>query len=241
MLKFQMINKFFLFIALSCSASAYAVGGGGGWGFGGNLGFINSSQTQMNEVIKRANVNGSTGPVSTSSLNSAYEFAPFLNYRFSGTMYALHFRPSYFYQKETGKGATGSFDMAVTGWTVFPMLRLYPLENAFMKFYMQFGLGYGRMNGEINQGTGNKVEFASGTFGTAVGLGAEFCFTANHCANLEGTYRYLSYDRSLVTSSSGSNGELSSIGKGNEIEMDGADLSVSMSGLMFMAGYTFWF
>ena len=41
------------------------------------------------------------------------------------------------YQKEDGTGSDGTYSYSVTGWTVFPMLRLYPLENEFMKFYMQ--------------------------------------------------------------------------------------------------------
>lgn len=214
-----------------------ASGGQGGWSLGMFLGLVNSSQDQMNEIIKRSNT-GVNGPVSTSQLSSAYEAAPFLQYRFSGTMFAIQFRPSYFYQKEDGSGSNGSYGMSVTGFTLFPMLRLYPLENDLMKFYMQFGLGYGRVNGEINQGSGNSVKFASGSFGTLFGMGAEFCFTPDHCLNLEGDYRYLSFERNVVTSSSGAAGELSNNTKGQEVEMDNSDLSVRMGGLMFLAGYT---
>lgn len=241
----QLCRGILLWIALGVSAPAFAIGSyssfGGGWAIGFQAGTVNSSQNQMNEIIRRANT-GTNGPVSTGQMNSAYEFAPFMTYRFDASIFAIHLRPSYFYQVEEGKGANGSYDMSVKGWTVFPMLRLYPLENEFMKFYMQFGLGYGSMTGEINEGAGNQVVFESGAFGTVLGLGAEFCFTGgNHCINFEGDYRYLSFERSLVKKSSGALPDLSSYGKGNELEMDGADLSVRMGGLMFLAGYTYWF
>ncbi len=214
-----------------------AQGGQGGWSLGAFLGLVNSSQDQMNEVIKRANT-GANGPVSTNQMNSAYELAPFLQYRYSGTMFAVQFRPSYFYQKEDGHGSNGSYGMSVTGFTLFPMLRLYPLESDIMKFYMQIGLGYGRVNGEINEGAGNSVKFASGAFGTVVGMGAEFCFNPSHCLNLEGDYRYLQFERNLVSTSTGTLPDLTNTTKGQEVEMDGSDLSVRMGGLMFMAGYT---
>jgi hypothetical protein len=214
--------------------------GGGGVAIGINMGIVNADQPAMNEIIKRANT-GSNGPVSTGQMHTAYEIAPFLTYRLSDSIVAMQLRPSYFYQNEGGSGENGSYEMSVTGWTIFPMMRLYPLENEGMKFYMQFGLGYGRMNGEINEGAGNQVRFESGAFGTIVGLGAEFCFTANHCLNFEGDYRYLSLERSRVTKSSGTMTDLTQYGKGKELEMDGADMAVRMGGLMYLAGYTYWF
>lgn len=240
MISFLVRRAILLFLFISGIQAFAAMGGQGGWSLGMYAGIVNSSQEQMNEIIKRANT-GVNGPVSTSQMNSAYEAAPFLQYRFGGTIYAVQFRPSFFYQKEDGSGDNGSYGMSVTGYTVFPMLRLYPLENDLMKFYMQFGLGYGRVNGEINEGAGNSVKFASGSFGTVVGLGAEFCFNANHCLNLEGDYRYLNFERNIVTSSSGTLPNLTNSTKGQEVEMDGSDLSVRMGGLMFLAGYTMWF
>jgi hypothetical protein len=232
--------------ALSSSpAFAYGSGGGGGgsgggWSIGLDLGLVNASQDSMNEIIKRANT-GTNGPVSTSQMNSAYEFAPFITYRYTGTIFAVQLRPSIFYQSETGSGDNGAYDFSVQGWTLFPMLRLYPLESDIMKFYMQFGLGYGRMTGKISEGAGNSVTFESGAFGSVVGLGAEFCFTPNHCMNLESDYRYLTFERSKVTASSGTLPDLTQYSKNDEIEMDGSDLSVRMGGLMFMFGYTYWF
>ncbi len=233
----SLLRSTFVVLGLLGSAQSWATMSGGNYSLGINIGIVNSSQTQMNELIKTANA-GANGPVSTGQLNQAYEAAPFIGYRFSGTIFAMQFRPSYFYQKEDGTGTDGGYSYSVTGFTAFPILRLYPLENDFMKFYMQFGLGYGQMKGEINEGAGNSVKFGGGAFGTTFGLGAEFCFSPNHCLQLEGDYRYLSFERNVVDSSSGSGGGLSQFGKGQEIEVNGSDLSVRMGGLMFLMGYT---
>lgn len=228
-------------VTIAAGNAAFAQGlAGGAWAIGFSGGVVSSSQNDMNDLIKRNNT-GDDGPISTGQMTSAYELAPFMTYRFDSTIFAFQLRPSYFYQSEDGSGDEGSYEMAVTGWTVFPLLRLYPLENESMKFYMQFGLGYGRMMGEINEGAGNNVKFESGSFGTVVGMGAEFCFTVNHCINLEGDYRYLNFERSLVMKSSGTFEHLTSYDKGAEIEMDDRDLTVRMGGLMFMGGYTYWF
>lgn len=212
----------------------------GGHAIGMELGVVSSEQTQMNELIKRANTR--EGGISTGELNSAYELGVHYMYRFSGSIYALQVRPSFFYQSEDGTGASGTFKYALQGYTVFPMLRLYPMENSFMKFFMQFGLGFGHLSGEIQEGT-SEVEFEGNAFGTLLGMGAEFCMTVNHCLSLEGDYRYLSFERNLVTKSTGTfaTDSLTSYGKGNELELDNADLSTKMGGLMFMAGYTYWF
>jgi opacity protein-like surface antigen len=225
--------------------AAYGGGGGGGYSLGINLGIVNSSQSQMNEMIKRAN--SSEGGISTSALNQAYEAALFFMYRFSGTMYAIQLRPSYYYQQENGSGAGGAYKYGVKGYTVFPIFRLYPLENEFMKFYLQIGLGYGRVNGSIIENSKTSgaasVDFSGGAFGSLTGLGAEFCLTANHCFSLEANYRYLTFDRLLADSSSGTfaSNSLSQYGANQEVELDGEDLSVRMGGLIFMEGYTYWF
>jgi hypothetical protein len=222
------------------SSSGGGGGGAGGWSIGINGGIINADQPAMNEIIKRAN-SGTHGPVSTSQMTTAYDVEPFITYRVDGSVFALQLRPGYFYENEGGSGKNGSYEMSVTGWTIFPILRLYPLENEYMKFYLQFGLGYGRMNGEINEGAGNQVQFAAGAFGTVVGLGSEFCFTPNHCVNIEGDYRYLNFERSKVTKSSGTLPDLTAYGKDHELEMDDNDMAVRMGGLEFLAGYTFYF
>ncbi len=226
------------------SSSGGAVAGLGGYGaIGFYGGIVNSTQDDLNTMQSRANIN--QGGITTGQLTQAYEFGPFYQYRFDGTIYALHIRPTYFYARQDGSGSAGSYTYGVTGYTIFPMLKLYPLENNFMKFYMQLGLGYGSANGMITEGAGNHVDFTSGGFGTEVGLGAELCLTSSQCISAEGNYRYLNFNRSVVTKSSGtfnaSNGSLTQYGKGQELELDNSDLAIRMGGLMFMFGYYLYF
>ena len=88
------------------------------------------------------------------------------------------------------------------------------------------------------------ADFTAGGFGSLIGLGAEFCVTPSSCFNFEGNYRYLVFDRNIVTGSAGAfanSGSLSQYGKGQELEMNNSDVATRMSGLMFLAGYTYWF
>lgn len=228
-------------------------GGSGGGGVAASVGsgtvaigllggIVNSSQNDLNTLQSRANVRAGSGPISTSQLNQGYEGAVELVYRFSGTIYALTFRPSYFYERADGSGTDGGYTYGVTGWTFFPMLRLYPMENDVMKFYMQFGLGYGQAKGFVGEGTSD-VSFGSGSFGTSVGLGAEFCMTSSSCFVFEGNYRYLDFNRNIVTDSRGTfaSGSLSQYAQGQEAELDGSDIGIKMSGMVLLAGYHFWF
>ena len=97
----------------------------------------------------------------------------------------------------------------------------------------------------ISEGAGNTVNFGSGGFGAVIGLGASFFLTASQAISFEGNYRYLNFDRNIVTSSSGTfntaQGSLSQYSVGHEVELDGSDLAVRMGGLMAMMGYNFYF
>ncbi len=232
---------------LSMSHEAAARGGGGSSGdysLGINLGMTTTAQDDLNLLISRANTRA--GGISTSSLNTAYEAGLTFGYRYSGTIFSLQFRPSYVYQVTSGSGAGGSFNYGMTGITFFPMLRLYPLENDFMKFFMQFGLGIGRANGYAEEAAA-RVEFEANSFGTILGLGAEFTIAPGHTLSVEGNYRYLTFDRNLASSAtgtfdtSGANPSISQAAKNREVEIDGTDLQTRMSGLQFMTGYQFHF
>lgn len=228
-----------LALTVLSSSLAHAKGGtGGGSSIGIQLGVTASSQEHMNTLIQRAN--SRVGGISTNSLNSAYEVSGTYGYRFDGSIIALLFRPSFFYAKADGSGGGQPYNYGVTGFTIFPMMRIVPLENDWLKFFMQVGVGYGRSNGSIEEGSA-KVEFEGSAFGSQAGLGAEFCYTANHCATIEGNYRYLTMERNTVTSTSGTfaSGSLSQNAAGQEVEMDGTDLAVRMSGLQFLVGYTY--
>ena len=233
-------------VTLISTPQAMAAAKGGGYALGIQLGLVTAGQAQMNELIKRANTRESG--ISTGELNSAYEAAVSMMYRFQGTIFAAQLRPSFFYQNQSGSGNGGAFDYGLTGYSIMPILRLYPLENPFMKFYMQFGLGYGRVSGSIEENntaapTHGKVDFSGGAFGSMAGLGAEFCFRPQHCISFEGNYRYMNFERLLAGNVSGSfaTNSLSQATKGQEVELDSADLAVRMGGLMFMAGYNYWF
>ena len=252
-----MIGKWILFPAalLMISSTSMAKPGSSGSGatglsglsgntsFGFYGGIVNTSQNDLNTLQARANIN--QGGITTSALNQAWEIAPFVEYRISGTMFALQLRPSYFYERQDGSGSAGHYAYAVTGWTVFPMLKFYPLENDFMKFYMQVGLGYGQVSGMVSEGAGNTCNFGSGSFGSAIGIGAMFFLTANQAISFEGNYRYLDFDRNIVTSASGTfnsaQGSLSQYTVGREAELDGGDLALRMGGLMFLGGYNYYF
>lgn len=228
-------------MAVVCFSFDHALARGGeGHSIGFKAGVVTTDQEHLNTLITRANTR--EGGISTGQLSSAYEAAAFYAYRFSGSIYQLQLRPSYFYQSEEGTGASGAHEYSVTGFTVFPIFRLYPLENDFMKFFMQIGLGYGRANTDIKEGSFT-AKGAGGAFGSLVGLGAEFCFTENHCIDFEGNYRYLTMERNIATSVNGTpgTGSLSQAGKDQELELDNTDLAARFTGLQFLMGYTMYF
>lgn len=221
--------------AFLVASSALAAGGSGGWSIGANLGFINSDQKDFNkEIDARSSTTGAK------EFGNAWEFNGHVTYRLSGSGVALSFRPSYFmHDEEKGGGATYN----LTGFTIFPTLKYYMLENQSIKFYSQFGVGYGRLMGEIED-NGFEVEFSGGAIGYMAGLGAEFCFLGDHCLNLEGGVRFLSMDRMIVDKSSGSpqsGSRIDQSGKGMELEINDRDFSATMSGVLGMVGYTLYF
>ena len=87
----------------------------GGSSIGGFFGTAGASQTDINSVI-------TTTSSGAGRLTSGLEFAGFWQYRFSG-MLALQFRGSYLSQSESN----GSNKYALSGFTLFPMMRLYLL------------------------------------------------------------------------------------------------------------------
>lgn len=211
----------------------------GDMAIGIGLSTVSAGQDDMNKLIDTA-VTGNGA--STKNLGSAWEVYANWTYRFSGTAYSLVFRPSYFTQTTDGSGTGGNYDYKLTGFTVFPIFRLHPLENDFIKFYMQAGLGYGTLNGDISAGAHN-LQFKGSAFGVMGGIGVDFCFTYNHCLNVEGNLRYMPIERNLVTggscSASGDIPGVSQCGNGNEVEtMTGKDLGTTMSGVQGVVGYT---
>ncbi|UXR64448.1 hypothetical protein EZJ49_15375 [Bdellovibrio bacteriovorus] len=200
---------------------------------------VSAGQNDMNSLIDAAG--SSAAAADTKDLGSAWEFYANWSYRFSSTMYAFVFRPSYFTQSTEGSGTDGSYDYKLTGFTVFPIFRIYALENSFIKFYMQTGLGYGSLNGEITAGTKN-LDFKGSAFGAMGGIGVDFCFTEAHCLTVEGNLRYMPIERNLTTGGNCAAASdipgVSQCGGNSEVERDGKDLATTMSGVQGLIGYT---
>jgi hypothetical protein len=217
-------------------------GGGGNHSIGANLIFASPSQDDLDTLIASANT--AAGGITTKPMGQGYEFALQYMYKFSGSMFALLFRPSFFTQNSKGTATSGAkYNYELMGWTLFPIFRMTPLENSFMKFYLQIGLGYGRLTGKIREND-TAMEFSGGNFGGLTGLGAEFCFFGDHCFNLEGNFRYLPFERNKATSvSSGawSSNITGPSASGEEVEMNNRDLGTTLSGIMATLGYTFYF
>ena len=236
MLRKSMLSAVISILVMTFSAqSANAAGGSGGHSMEFGLGLLTAGQDDINTLIKTARSSATAS--STSDMGSAYELFAQYQYRFSSTMFAIAFRPSYITQGTTGSGSDGSYDYKLSGFTLFPLFRLYPLENSFIKFYMQTGLGYGRMSGSIAQGA-TSIDFAGSAFGAIGGLGVDFCFTPSHCLSIEGNLRYLPIERNLATSATGSVAGLSQSTNGQEVEIGGGDLKTTMSGIQGSVAYT---
>lgn len=239
MKKFLLILLLSLSILLLTTEDVFAKGRGGGHALSLGLTTIGSDQKDINSIID--SVNTSQGGVTTKRLTSAYDFFAQYTFRFSGSMFALAFRPSYFTQSGKGSGATvGDYEHSLTGMTFFPLLRVYPLENNFIRFFLQGGVGFGYLKGTVKQGTGS-LSYAGSNFGAQAGLGAEFCFTSNHCMTLEGNLRYLPIERNVADSTSGVISGFTQVQAGREVEYDQNDMSTTMSGIQGVLAYTYIF
>lgn len=236
-----------IFVALLCSlamSSAHAarvasglssrsLGGSNSLGLGFSV--VTAGQNDLNNVI---DANNYANSASTKNLGSAYEFYANWIYRYDASSVAFVLRPSYFTQSETGSGSGGSYDYKLTGFTVFPIIRVYPLESPFIHFFMQAGVGYGSLTGDITAGA-NSLKFNGNAFGAMGGIGVDFCFTESHCLSIEGNLRYLPIERNIAqgTCASAISG-ISQCTDGKEVEVSGTDLRTTMSGVQGLIGYT---
>lgn len=196
---------------------------------GAGIVMMSPSQADLNSWIS------SLGVVGTKELGSAYEFFVDYEYRFPTSIFALHFRPSYFMQNASG----GGVEAKLSGVTLFPILRLYPLENKFIRFFFQVGLGYGNLTAQLSNPTGGSGTYSGSNFGAVGGLGAFFCITANSCVVAEGNFRYLPMARNTGTGN-GLTGGNSSITKENgELELNDSDLATTLSGVQGSLAYQY--
>ncbi len=237
------LNKLLLFfltivcVSLLETQDALAAGGGG-MSLGVGISTVSASQDDMNGAIDDAVAAGAT----VKNLGSAWDIYGDWTYRFSSSIFAIVFRPSYFTQSTDGSGPAGSYSYKLTGYTVVPIFRFYPLENSFIKFFMQTGIGYGSLNGEISAG-GKSLDFKGSSFGAIGGIGVQFCFTPSHCMNVEGNLRYMPIERNLTTSgncaAAGEIPGISQCGGDKEVERNNADLKTTLSGVQGIIGYSF--
>lgn len=215
----------------------------GGWAMGANLGITTASQEDMNTLI--SNANKAQGGITTGGFGTAYELTGFLNYRFSGSIISLSFRPSYYTNSTSGNNGSGApYNYSLSGLTFFPMFHLYLLESKYIRFFVNAGVGLGTLAGEVREDSAS-VEFSGAASGFQGGLGVEFCFTVNHCVNVEANYRVMDFPRNIASSASGTfdtaNGSLSQASAGQEVELKGYDLKTSLTGIIGNIGYIYHF
>jgi hypothetical protein len=217
------MNKLLLLLILLALSNLSFAKGGGDFGVGLGISLVTTGQPDLDAHIARTN---STDSQSISKFGNALEFSPQFQYRFGG-LYGILFRPSYFTQSTSA----GTYKYSLNGFTAFPIFRIYPLENSVLRMFFQAGIGYGNLSGKIEQAD-NSLNFSSGSFGTLGGLGAEICFTDAHCMVLEGSVRYLSFQRNIVGSSTGTVSNFSQTTKDMELEYEQSDVGTSMSGIV---------
>lgn len=226
-------------LALSKKRGTKGAFAGGAFSIGAGIAYTTAEQNGLNTMIDagKAAVGSSAG-----KLTSGLEYLGYGTFRFANGISAAQLRVSYFTESTSGSGTDGSQSYDLTGFTIFPMARLIPLSNDLIDFYIQGGLGYGKLDGSIVNGT-KSAKFSGSAFGAQIGLGAEFCFVPDHCFNVEGNYRYLPIERNLVSSGTGP-GNLpygsSQASSGNELEdASGRDVATTMSGVQGLISYTY--
>ncbi|MGZ3690377.1 MAG: hypothetical protein ACXVAX_02665 [Pseudobdellovibrio sp.] len=223
--------------ALTKKKGATGLFGGGAFAIGLGYSIDTADQNGLNSLIdaSKTAVNSSV-----SKLSSANEFLGFVTFKFANGYTALQLRPTYFTQSESGSGSDGSHSYSLTGYTLFPLARLIALSNDLIDFYIQGGLGYGSLSGDIQNGS-RKASFSGSAFGMQVGMGAEFCFVPTHCFAVEGNYRYLPIDRNIVSSASGGLPYgTTQASKDKELEDASAnDVATTLSGVSGSISYVF--
>lgn len=212
---------------------------GGSFSAGLGIAITTADQTGINSLVSaaKATTNSSAG-----NLGSATEYVGYFTFRFSNNFVALQLRPTLFSQSSSGSGSDGSHSYDLSGFTLFPLVRIIPLSNELIDFYLQGGIGYGKLDGSVENAS-RKASFSGSSFGMQMGLGAEFCFIPDHCFNVEGNYRYLPISRNIVSSGTGP-GNLpygtSQAQADRELEdLNGNDVATTLSGVSGMLSYTY--
>lgn len=227
-----------LAVARKKGAKSALAGGSFSMGFGISL--LTAEQNGLNSLIASAKAQAPGGGVSTGDLSSGMEYSGQFTFHFSNDLVSIQLRPSYFTQSASGSGTDGDYSYKLTGFTIFPLVRITPLSNDIINFYLQSGIGYGQLRGDITNGPRN-VSFVGSDFGIQIGLGADFCLTPENCFGIEGNYRYLPMQRNIVRSSSA----LAPYGVSQAIpdreleDASGKDIATTMNGISGNLNYTF--
>jgi hypothetical protein len=210
--------------------------GGGSLSLGLGIGFATAEQTGINDIIKNAKA---ANQATTSELSSATEYSLQATFTFANGLVAIQLRPTLFNESSSGSGTAGSYNYSLSGFTIFPLVRLIPLSNDLIDFYLQAGLGYGRLGGDITNGP-SKISFAGSNFGVQAGLGANFCFLPDHCFGVEGNYKYLPIQRNITSSASGGlSNNITQATVDQELEVNGSDMATGFSGISGTVSYTY--
>jgi hypothetical protein len=191
---------------------------------GFQLALTGPSQDDVNSWVNSLN------QVGTKEMGAGYEFLFDYQYRFQRTMFAVLFRPSYLIQDASGGGVKTS----LRSFQLFPMFRLYPLENSFIQFFMQVGVGYGSADLKL-ENAGASGNYSGSAFGALAGLGVNFCFTPSHCVSVEGNLRYLPMPRITGSASGALGGNITQVN--GELEQNNRDLGITLSGVQGLVGY----
>lgn len=220
------MKRLFCIILLLSVSSEVLAQRAGNHSLGFSLSLTGPDQKDVNSWVNSLNT------VGTKELSSGYEAIADYQYRFSSTMFSMLFRPSYLSQSASGGGVTTS----LSSFTFFPMFRLYPLENSFIQLFLQVGVGYGNASLKLENGSAAGT-FSNSAFGALAGLGVNFCFSANHCAVIEGNFRYLPIERLEGNAGGVLGGNITQ--SNGELEKNNVDLGVTLSGVQGIIGYRF--
>ncbi|MCH2533544.1 MAG: hypothetical protein MK008_03775 [Bdellovibrionales bacterium] len=219
-------------------------------------GVTTASQDDVNTLIKRADIRG--GGITTRSLNRrpTFEFTGYWQYELENSNLAFQIRPSYLFVDEDGSriNTAERYEYFVSGYTLFPIAKMYLYEKDRTRLFAQAGIGWGFVNLKIDEGAAG-LEASAMQMGSQIGAGAEFCiFGENHCLTVEGSYRYLEFKRMEIDSvrspisfnSESGGGTARGISNptfdvGGEVEIDDRDLRTTFSGFIGLIGYTYYF
>lgn len=241
---YSLLTVILLVFTFSNEAFAARKKGGKGAFAGGSLSaglgisLSTAEQSGINTLINsaKASTNSTAG-----TLSAATEYIGYFTFHFSGNFVAIQLRPTLFSQSTSGSGTDGAHSYSLDGFTLFPLVRITPLSNDFIDFYVQGGLGYGKLDGSIKNGA-TSASFSGSAFGTQIGLGAQFCFVPDHCFNVEGNYRYLPISRNIVSAAAGLPTGVSQATVERELEdAGGMDIATTLSGVAGIISYTYVF